>query len=259
MDSAVVSEPFRQTDQQLTKRFNQLGQRINRELGLRQVPLRFKAFDDRTGVTVWRLEDTSDQQLLTDMSAQLAIAADEGAELQFYLAEHWFRKGKSFQFRSANLRFALFTSEPHALPLYFRLEWAARLPDSNGSYVFTGKGSAHPHWQFDGDLRALTFDPSDSEPGEIIDIELEPKEQSVDLEAGVDATVTTVTTDGAIGLIPWFHRLHLPARAMWAEQLCTMPDEASPQQHEPSNSTEIDNWIISALRYMRHEFSQYSA
>lgn len=257
-----MSEPFRQTERQLTKRFNQLGLRINAELGLRLVPLRFKAFDDRTGVTVWRLENTSDdyrKQLLVDMSARLAIAADEGAELQFYLSEHWFRKGKSFQFRSANLRFALFTSEPHAQPLFFRLEWAARLPDSNGIYSFTGKGSAHPHWQFDGDLRALTLDSNDAEPGKVVDVALEPTEQDIDLEAAVEIAPVALIAQGASGVIPWFHRLHLPARAMWADQLCLMPDEAAPQQHEPSSSTEVDNWIVSALRYMRHEFRQYSA
>lgn len=257
-----MSEPFRQTEQQLIKRFNQLGQRINAELALRQVPLRFKDYDSRTGVTVWRLENTSDddrQGLLADMSARLAIAVDGGAELQFYLSEHWFRKGRSFQFRSANLRFALFTSEPHAQPLYFRLEWAARLPDPNGAYLFTGKGSAHPHWQFDGDLRALTLEQTDPEPGQVIDVELESTEQDVDLELGFETKPIVATTLGSPGAIPWFHRLHLPARAMWADQLCQMPDEAGPQQHEPSSSTEVDNWLVSAIRYMRHEFSQYSA
>ena len=89
--------------------------------------------------------------------------------------------------------------------------------------------------------------------------ELESTEQDVDLELGFETKPIVVTTLGSPGTIPWFHRLHLPARAMWADQLCQMPDEAGPQQHEPSSSTEVDNWLVSAIRYMRHEFSQYSA
>jgi hypothetical protein len=46
---------------------------------------------------------------------------------------------------------------------------------------------------------------------------------------------------------------------MWAQQLCEMPGLATPQQHEPSGTKQIDKWIVSAIRYLTHEFRQYSA
>ena len=36
-----------------------------------------------------------------------------------------------------------------------------------------------------------------------------------------------------------------------------MPEVALPQQHTPQSEVEIDRWLISALRYLKHEFEMY--
>jgi hypothetical protein len=274
MDDVGVSEPFKCSETRLTQRFSRLGQRLNRELNFRRPVLRFKMSDDRTGLTIWRLENIDEHErkgLADGMTAALADAADDGAQLQFYFSEHWVRQRTEFQFRSANLRFAIKSAVPNADPLFFRLEWAAREPDG-GVFVFPGKGAAHPHWQFDGELRnsGLTAmaAPATHEPVDLIqDVDLTSAAQAVDVDLIavapnsnlLEPVVDQVRADEPIGPLPWFHKLHLPARAMWARELCSMPNGAEPQQHEPSGTKEIDRWVISALRYMRHEFREYSA
>lgn len=132
--------------------------------------------------------------------------------------------------------------------------------------MFPGKGAAHPHWQFDGELRlpvpgaaVVAVEQSDddivditlSDEGAVIPVDLEA-------EASEDDILPTNQTEPR-GPLPWFHKLHLPAKALWSELICDMPDGAAPQQHEPVDTAQLESWVISALRYMKHEFSLYSA
>ena len=60
------------------------------------------------------------------------------------------------------------------------------------------------------------------------------------------------------GFLSWVHRVHLPVRAMWHAQVCAMPNDAASHQHEPTTVDEVDSWILSAVRYLRHEFDTYA-
>jgi hypothetical protein len=86
-----------------------------------------------------------------------------------------------------------------------------------------------------------------------IEVDLEPNVEEIDL------TVAAVASQPAriSATLAGFHHLHLPARAMWHEFLCVMPEYAVPQQHTPQSDTELDSWLISALRYLKHEFENY--
>lgn len=252
------------TKPKLDTRFRKLGQRINDDLGIRKHLLRFQASNLRDGTTNWRLENNDlsvKASLSPDMSSDLAISPDAGAALQFYLAEQWRRIKTEFQFHSCNLRFALLSTEPHAAPLYFRLEWAGRELGIGGEYVYPGKGSAHPHWQFDGEMRETTVLLSEPDEDGVVNVDLREQANVIDLErpAGINHLQPKSNhREATTSHFPWFSKLHLPARAMWSIEPCRMPNEATSQQHEPECSSEIDNWVLSALRYMRHEFQQYS-
>ncbi|MCP6105460.1 hypothetical protein NL392_33480, partial [Klebsiella pneumoniae] len=88
---------------------------------------------------------------------------------------------------------------------------------------------------------------SEAGDGEAIEIDLEPAAEEIDLDAGELMTAPPAKTRISATLAG-FHHLHLPARTMWHDLLCVMPDMAVPQQHTPTSEDEIDRWVISALR-----------
>ena len=57
---------------------------------------------------------------------------------------------------------------------------------------------------------------------------------------------------------PWFCKLHFRAPAHWSEVVCILPDQATARRHEPEEFDQLDKWLISALRYLRHEFEIYA-
>lgn len=264
-----MAAPFTRQKNDLEKRYNSLALKLNQELGFRRPALRFKTFDDRTGVTVWKLENTEPELrrgLAEGMTATLAQAADDGAELQFYLSEHWVRERTTYRFKSCNLRFVILSTDPGATPLSFRLEWAGREASDQAGWEFTGKGAAHPHWQFDGELRPVILQNpalpiADDDTNLVVDVPLGSEASVLAVELGAEAAlpVLPLPTTAPVGALPWFHKLHLPAKATWSDMACVMPDSAAPQQHQPSSTGELDNWVLSALRYMTHEFQLYSA
>lgn len=259
-----MSRQVAASERQLVSRFRQLAQVVNEELGFRDQRLRFGALQDRTGVTVWKLQNPSrtadEERSLPDMVATLQAAPSDAAYLEFAFTEHWIRRQTDYAFKSSNLRFAVVSTDPGAQPLQFRLEWAG--PEQVGKkYVFPGKGSAHPHWQFNGELRGQPANAAIQIEPQTIDVALAPDVATVNLEAltpPADIEVAPPMIADPVGPFPWFHKLHLPARALWSEVECRMPDEASAQQHPPASTEELDRWVVSALRYMRHEFSSYS-
>lgn len=265
-----MAAPFTRDKSQLERRYNGLALKLNQELGFRTQALRFKTLDDRTGVTVWRLENTdieAQRGLSAGMTASLAQAADDGAELQFHFSEHWVRERKLYRFKSSNLRFAVISTDPGATPLLFRLEWADRELKGRTEWEFTGKGAAHPHWQFDGELRIVPLQivgelgAEYEGASEVVDVALGAFDSVKSVELGGDraALASVDIAPSLAGPLPWFHKLHLPARVLWSETACVMPDTAAPQQHQPRDTGELDNWVLSALRYMTHEFKLYSA
>lgn len=127
-----------------------------------------------------------------------------------------------------------------------------------GVIGYPGSGAAHPHWQFDVDAGWIDPMPEPDGAEQAIDIELEPRLEEIDLLDEVDALVVAAPPPRRLSAtLAGFHHLHLPARTMWHELLCEMPDVATPHQHTPRHEDEVDRWVVSALRYVRSEFQGY--
>ena len=244
-----------ETDQKLRTRFRGLGQRFNEELRFRDQRLHFLIRRDRRNVVVWLLRSSSALNAMAPPGTACVITASGNDEAVIYLAysEHWVNAGRKegYRFESSNLRFVVASADHMGEIVQFRLEWAARWDDGSGTLVFPGLGAAHPHWQIDLDKMHL-------ERGvarEIaIDLAPEVSAQEIDLFAPEPGRLEFTERSPHVR---WFHKLHLPARAMWHETPCAMPHQTESHQHEPSTVGQIDDWVLSAVRYLRHEFSIY--
>lgn len=255
-----MSRPLVRAQPTVESRLRRFEQKLNDELGFRDQRLRFTKLAMRNGPTTWVLRNQTNEAaglvLPQGSVAELAPAADDESILYFGYNEEWqpAHGRNQIEFTSSNLRFVI--SGVEAMPdLRFRLEWAG-VKTEGGIVGYPGVGAAHPHWQFDVD--AGWFDPAASEAGdgEAIEIDLEPAAEEIDLDAGELMTAPPAKTRISATLAG-FHHLHLPARTMWHDLLCVMPDMAVPQQHTPTSEDEIDRWVISALRYLRSEFQAY--
>lgn len=256
-----MSPPLVRARRTLDSRFRQLGQRLNDELGFRDQRLRFATIQMRLGPVTWRLRNQHNEvagiQTPDGAVATLALATSDDSILYFGYSEQWGAYGRNqLQFASSNLRLAIADVTDRVPNLYFRLEWAGSTAQ-NGIVSYPGVGAAHPHWQFDVDSGWFS---AAVEGGvvetEVIDVSLEPGVEDVELGQASDIAPDPHAVALSATLAS-FHRLHLPARAMWHQVLCDMPDIAWPQQHTPASDEEIDRWLISALRYLAHEFSAY--
>ena len=144
------------------------------------------------------------------------------------------------------MRFVIASTAFEHSAMQLRLEWEARWENHDGRFEFPGRGAAHPHWQVDSHVLL-----GDRSMGAEMTINLEDAQPTEEIDLSRNSSVTSHPSR-------WFHKLHLPVRAMWHERPCVMPGEVETQQHEPRGVDEIDNWVISAIRYVRHEFSTYS-
>jgi hypothetical protein len=256
-----MSPPLVRGRRTLEGRFRKLEQRLNHELGFRDQRLRFAIIQTRQGPITWRLRnqrhEATGSQTPDGTVANVASAASDDSILHFGYNEQWEPYGRDLlQFASSNLRFAIAGIADGVPDLRFRLEWAGGTTQ-DGIVSYPGMGAAHPHWQFDVDGGWFPV------PGavgvmesEVIDVALEPEVEDIDL-VGANVVPPALQTATLGATLVSFHRLHLPARAMWHQMLCDMPGIASPQQHTPASEEEIDRWLISALRYLAHEFSAY--
>jgi hypothetical protein len=245
-------------------RLRLLGQKLNDELGFRDQRLRFAKRFMRQGSITWFLNNQSNASpiiLPQGGVAELASVANNGPVLYFGYNEEWQpTKGRGrIEFASSNLRFVM--SGVDDMPvLRFRLEWAGA-KTTDGTICYPGVGAAHPHWQFDVDsgwlAPAAMPVPTLGAEEAPFEVDLEPNVEDIDLGVApaLDARVPHRPSFSA--MLAGFHRLHLPARAMWHELQCIMPQVAAPQQHTPQSEAEIDNWLTSALRYIKHEFETY--
>ncbi len=249
----------------IERRVRLLEQKLNDELGFHDQRLRFAKLNNRSGPTIWKLRNTNATvaALPAGSVAELAAAGNDESILYFGYNEEWqpARGREQLEFVSSNLRFVI--SGVEDMPdLRFRLEWAGAKTEG-GAISYPGIGAAQPHWQLDIDagwIDALHPEHANA-AGATIEVDLEPavEEVNLDEEAGDgDASNNPLLRPKKISpTLAGFHHLHLPARSMWHEMLCVMPDLAGPQQHTPSTEAEIDNWVVSALRYLRSEFRNY--
>ena len=245
-----MSGPLTRTDRQLRKRFRALGQKLNNELGFRDQRLVFLTRQDPRGIVAWvlRSQQSPPTSSWREAACQIAESTRQASAVHLAYSERWAHGGRrvGFWYESSNMRFVIVSGQTHAELLNFRLEWAAQCKDTSGQLTFPGRGAAHPHWHID--LHKV-----DSNEGRkdstILDISLTDPVEDVDLRTRIPETPKP---------LHWFHKLHLPARATWHKTPCHMPHDVAGHQHEPENVDEIDNWILSAIRYVRHEFETYS-
>jgi hypothetical protein len=257
-----MSRPLTRAVRVVEHRFRLLEQTLNDELGFHDQRLRFAKLQQRRGTITWRLgnqhNDANGIAVPTGTAANFADAANDESILYFGYNEEWQNVGirEQIEFVSSNLRFVIAGVEN--LPdLRFRLEWAGAKTEG-GTVRYPGVGAAHPHWQFDVDSGwidpIVALAPRADEAA--IEIDLEPGVEDIDL-APVAAVPVRPSAPRISATLAGFHHLHLPARAMWHELQCIMPDVAGPQQHTPQSEDEVGRWLISALRYLRHEFELY--
>ena len=247
------------TEGKLDTRFRSLMQRLNGEFGFQDQRLTFTKRSHRFGYTNWELRRPPTKCGVPPPGDAFAVSMEVGGQLVLRLAydERWANTGprKQLRFESSNFQFVVPSADAGVdVPnvLQFRLEWSGRQKQNSGEFQFPGVGSAHPHWHID--VSELGRD--DAEKNEIeIQLPSSTPSESIDL---VQATKPDQTALAPTGSQHWFRRLHLPARAMWHETPCLMPDEVVSQQHQPASVEEIDNWVISSVRYVCHEFSIYS-
>ena len=245
-----MSTPLTKQERDLHSRFRRLGQRLNDEFGYRGRWLGFSTRQDRRDTVVWRLECSRQPEDTNPPRTACAIAKSENHATTIHLgySEQWVHLGKrnNLRFKSSNMRFVIASTQREGDTVEFRLEWAARWKNSLGAFEFPGKGAAHPHWQMD--LQSATIDGAST-----TEISIDLSERYVVEDVDLNAPAYDRCKPAR-----WFHKLHLPARAMWHEKPCTIPDEVEGQQHEPKTVDELDNWTISAIRYIQHEFYAYS-
>lgn len=245
-----MSAPFARKEREIESRFRDLGHRLNEELKFRDQRLRFTRRQTRRSVVEWHLDQAAHRgsEMLPHRTACAIAESANGAALYLAYSEHWMHVGKRdlFRFRSSWMRLVIASMGLERGAIQLRLEWEARWQNREGGFEFPGHGAAHPHWQIDLDALASH---STTSLETVIDLENTQPSETIDL--GAQYTPTRHPSR-------WFHKLHLPARAMWHEQPCVMPDKVETQQHEPKGFGDIDNWVMSAIRYLRYEFSSYS-
>jgi len=263
---ALMSRSLVRSQRVVESRLRILGQRFNAELGFRDQRLHFAKRSMRQGSITWVLINQnlgSTHTMLPQGSvAELASAGSDESVLYFGYNEEWQpAQGRDqIEFTSSNLRFVISSVDDMPV-LRFRLEWAGA-KTAGSDIAYPGVGAAHPHWQFDVDsywqVPAAMPVPALNVEEASFEIDLEPRVEEIDLgtSAAADALVPR-SPPSITATLASFHRLHLPARAMWHELECIMPEVAAPQQHTPQSEIEIDNWLISALRYLKHEFETY--
>lgn len=259
-----MNQPLVRAQSVVERRLRLLEQKLNNELGFRDQRLRFAKRQMRAGPITWVLQNgygqSADLGLPEGVVAELAPAENDESILYFGYNEEWQPASRRDQveFVSSNLRFAI--SGIEEMPdLRFRLEWAGAKTDG-GVVAYPGSGAAHPHWQFDVDVGWIdvAFPDGFSVVDDAIEINLEPDIEEIDLTDGIESTVSAVKPARRISAtLASFRHLHLPARTMWHDILCSMPGNAAPQQHTPDSEDQIDRWVISALRYLRSEFQNY--
>lgn len=256
-----MTRPLVRTQRTIETRLRRLEQRVNEELGLYDQRLRFTKRALRAGPIKWALDNKQVEEagltLPQNVAAELAAATNDESILYFGYNEEWqpARGRDQIEFVSSNLRFVIAGVEE--MPdLQFRLEWAGARTE-RGTVAYPGRGAAHPHWQFDVDDGWKIANGTGPVSTEAIEIDLEPRIEEIELDLEGRTTPLAQVERGVSATLAGFHHLHLPARTMWHELQCVMPDVASPQQHTPENEEQIDRWVISALRYLRSEFQTY--
>jgi hypothetical protein len=118
-----------------------------------------------------------------------------------------------------------------------RLEWDG--VDESGA--FEAKVAAHPHWQTDQWLAG--YDQSRGTLTKLLTQGEGPREFALNEEIAAPPPVR------------WVRAVHLAAAARWADEPWKGEEDCSMHARPPKNVTEIENWSLSALRYIARQFT----
>ena len=250
-----MDRPLILTGRQSLMRCLQLASRLNTELGFQDKRLRFSSRVTRGDILTLRLESSvlRDPGWPTDSACTLYLSGSNPISMHLSYSEDWMFSSRSkFRFTSSNLRFVIaLDNDSGSLPL--RLEWAGPRDNGSGRLEYPGQGgSAHPHWHID--LQELmTYEPGTQEV--TVDVKQRDTIESIDLGATDVESVVPVYRTGPLN---WISKIHLPARALWHERPYEIQGDAEGHQHKPVTVDELDNWILSAIRYLVAEFEAYA-
>ena len=178
-----------------------------------------------------------------------------GAKLLIGFTEEWICTAASCIFYETRLRFYIDIGEGEIGPPIFRLEWSG-YDENGGQFLLPGSGAGHPHWQFGID--ALDID-SGGETADEIEVEL--NQSTVDDTALLLDAGPAESAYSGEKLRSFWKRMHFPANATWAAAMWDPDDDPQGTKSHatsPSNAGDIDNWVVSAIRYVRNEFENYA-
>lgn len=117
-----------------------------------------------------------------------------------------------------------------------RLEWEG----VNQAGVFDSKTAAQPHWHTDQWLAGYDRERSQAAA------RLSLREGLHEFEAHAESN--------APPNVRWMRSVHLAAAARWADIPWTSQNDCSMHAKAPENLQNVENWTLSAIRYVSHEF-----
>ena len=190
-----------------------------------------------------------------EVCAVLAASSKKRILCSFYEGWQISRpKNPQYQFARAALTFfvAVEQGQQSLKKQLFRLEWDNWLDQDMPNKA------AYPHWQFDRWLTA-----SDISGVELS--ELRASFENSRSEALIfKSAKQQETSDNGLRVcrpnLGWFTRLHFPSYAPWATHpIQSLDDPKAPQSHRsiPDSVTQIEDWINSALCYLKNELETY--
>lgn len=260
--AAKLKDPrFKLPSRALDGRMRALGQKLTSEcLGGPNVVLASRNLN--RGSVAWSLQASAyTRPAFTgrDNENSVILAQNSsGATLLAGFTEEWICAAGVCTFYETRLRFYVDLGNGEVGPPAFRLEWSG-YDESSGQFVLPGSGAGHPHWQFG-------VDPSDgSATGETADEiaeelrQIETDDTALLLDDGLGEIVEAVSSPSKFR--SFWKRMHFPSNAAWATAIWDPAnDPAGVKSHawSPSSSDEIDNWVVSAIRYVQSEFRNYA-
>lgn len=183
------------------------------------------------------IDDRGTQQSVVHFSSSLQ------QHLLLALNCSWRRMSQAAQFRQIQILLFLAWGNPDVTRTpemsrkqLLRLEWEG--VDELG--MFEAEPAAHPHWQTDQWLAGYDRSRGDLTT-RLIQSEV-PREFALHEDVPAPPHVR------------WMRAVHLAAAARWADEPWRGEDDCSMHARPPKNIAEIENWSLSALRYIAHQF-----
>ncbi|MBI2262548.1 MAG: hypothetical protein HYU62_12895 [Caulobacterales bacterium] len=217
------------------------------------------------GSVAWSVQGSAYTKLVwTGRDHEHAIIVAQsvaGVSLMVGFTEEWITTGQNCIFYETRLRFYICENGEGGGPPAFRLEWSG-YDENAGDFVFPGAGAGHPHWQFGlggrDPFREVEAEQADEIAAELGQMAVDDTALLLKEDAGPDQASDS---GEELRLRSLWKRLHFPANAAWATTIWDpVSDPAGTKSHawSPISPDHIDNWVISAVRYVANEFGKYA-